>query len=60
MFGFKYVTSDFEEKILFEMMSDGWYKDMPKHEMKKFYEEWWSKRLNYQYQILYNQKGQKT
>lgn len=38
--------SDFEEKILFEMMKDGWYKDMSSQAKKDFYIEWWSKRLN--------------
>lgn len=41
-----YVVSDFEEKILFEMMKDGWYKDMTTYQKKEFYANWWSKRLN--------------
>lgn len=41
-----YVVSDFEEKILFEMIRDGWYKEMTNHQKKEFYVNWWSKRLN--------------
>jgi hypothetical protein len=46
MLGLGYALGELEEKILFEMIRDGWYVDMPKHQKIAFYNEWWSKRLN--------------